>query len=595
MIRKSSTLSALLVHRPLPRLGAVALGLWVSTVATAARGQDPLDDPASDPVEAEADTPPDPESQPTTDREPQAADREEQETESEEQDTDRERQGASKESRAPASAPLDAADEEGAVRTETEEDSKQGGWDVGFSGYFRAPMALGISPRPGPDDPTGEPELQISYGPNRTVDANYFSFAYTRLQEVDWVEFFAHAKRKHVQATIGWMGYWFQTVGFRNPDAAWTPAVAYLTLDTDFELGGIKPNIALSAGSWWPRFGRFEKYDTYTLGMYRQLGEQLRLTVPFTEDFTVTAVQGLGTGRDGSFNILAPPLYQTRVGLNLVHYAHLQFNYKELLEVGLHHNIQITRDPNLLLQTSEGKSYTNARDAGLETFGGEVKVDLPYVGNFWVSPSMVQIRNGWALGEAGVEVVHGLSPEGLAVNYLAWSGSPADSTGSGTLRNLGFLYSNTLSNVLGKSAGGVPEVTASVFGLLVDSSLRLPEGSAITQDRITQFKWGADAEVNPMKWLGVMLRYDLVNYDMDNPGYVFAAITARASVYSHYLSGERIYIQYSRYRYGDNMVLAGRWPWGVPLVAGSDIIQGGTYAGSKPDMDVVRIQADVSF
>src|SRR5690606_32403337 len=248
-------------------------------------------------------------------------------------------------------------------------------------------------------------------------------------QEQDWVELYITAKREHVQATIGYMGFWFQTAGFRNPDASWSPAVAYLTLDTDLDLGGINPNIALSGGAWWPKFGRFEKYDTFTLGQYRQLGEQLKLTIPWTDDFTMTAVQGLGTGRDGSYNILAPPLYQNRVGLNLLHYAHLQFNYKKLFELGLHHNLQVTRDPNLVQQTSEGKSYTNARDAGLATLGGEVKLNLPYAGDFWVSPSFIKIKNGWALGEAGVEVVHGLSPEGLAANYLGWSGSPADSTG----------------------------------------------------------------------------------------------------------------------------------------------------------------------
>lgn len=483
-----------------------------------------------------------------------------------------------------------------ALNAETEADGPpKKKWDVELSGYFRAPMALGFSPRPGPDDPEGEPEMQISYGPNRTVDANYFSFAYTRLQEQDWVELFVSARKKHVQATVGWMGYWFQTVGFRNPDAAWAPAVAYLTLDTDLDLGKIKPNIALSGGAWWPRFGRHEKYDTYTLGMYRQMGEQLKLTIPFSEDFSTTAVQGLGTGRDGSFNILAPPLYQTRVGLNLIHYAHLQFNYKELFELGLHHNIQVTRDPNLVLQTSEGKSYTNAREAGLATLGGEVKLNVPYAGNFWVSPSFVRIKNGWALGEAGVEMVHGLSPEGLAGNYLGWSGSPADSTGTGSLFNLGFLYQNRLSNLLNRPEGGTPEVTVSGFGLLVDAKLALPEGSVIEQDRITQFKWGADAELNPWKWLGLMIRYDVVNYDLNHGGYVFSAISPRISFYSHYMSGERIYLQYSRYRYGDNMVLAGRWPWGVPLVAGSDIIQGGTYAGSRPDMDVVKFQADIQF
>ena len=63
-------------------------------------------------------------------------------------------------------------------------------------------MALGISSRPGPDslDPmtgklVGPPSTQVSYGPNRTVDSNYYSFAYTRLQEQDWAEVFIHARK----------------------------------------------------------------------------------------------------------------------------------------------------------------------------------------------------------------------------------------------------------------------------------------------------------------------------------------------------------------------------------------------------------------
>lgn len=468
-------------------------------------------------------------------------------------------------------------------------------WDVGIGGYFRAPMTLAISRRPGPDDLTGEPQTQISYGPNRTVDSNYYSFAYTRLQERDWAEIFIRARREHVEATIGWMGYWFAGAGFRNPDAAWLPGIAYLSLYTDFELGGIQPDVTLSVGSFWPHFGRFDKYDTFTLGQYRQLGEQLKLAIPFTDDFTTTIVQGFGTGRDGSFNIVAPPPYQDKVGLNLIEYAHLQFNYGKWFEVGLHHNMQWTRDPNLYQQTSAGKSYTNAREAELVTWGGEARVAVPYVGSLWVSPSHVTIKNGWALGEAGVEIVHGLSPESLAVNYLGWSGSPADSTGSGTLFNLGFLYENKLSNVLGQAAGSSPEVTLNVFGLLVDASLDRPEGSLISQNKISQFKWGADVEYNPKKWVGLMARWDEVNYDLNNPGYIFSAITGRLSFYSDFLSGERIFIQYSRYRYGDKMTLAGAWPWGVPLVAGSEIIQGGPYAGSKPDMDVVKLQADIKF
>lgn len=468
-------------------------------------------------------------------------------------------------------------------------------WEFGFKGYFRAPIALGLSNRPGPDNLTGNPELQISYGPNRTVDANYFSFAYTRLQEQDWVELFATAKSKHVEATVGWMGYWFAAAGFLNPDAAWIPGIAYLTINTDFEVGNLKPNIALSGGAWWPRFGRHEKYDTYTLAQYRQIGEQLKITVPFGDDISASLTQGFGTGRDGSFNVLDPPLYQARVGLNLIEYLHLEFKYKKWFQIGLHQNVQWTRDPNLLLSTSADKSYTNAREASLVTFGAEVKASAPYFGNLWISPSVVTVKNGWALGEAGVEVVHGLSPEGLAGNYLAWTGSPSDSTGSGRLFNLGFLYENTLANVLGDTDGAVPRVKLSAFGLLVDSKFDLPDTSSLPWGGMTQFKWGADLEYNPWKWFGIMGRFDSVAYDINRPGYLFSAITARLSFYSDFMSGERIYLQYSRYRYGDKMVLAGLWPWNTPMVPGSDIIQGGPYAGSTPDMDVLRIQADIQF
>jgi hypothetical protein len=141
----------------------------------------------------------------------------------------------------------------------------------------------------------------------------------------------------------------------------------------------------------------------------------------------------------------------------------------------------------------------------------------------------------------------------------------------------------------------LPEVTLNAFGLFTDISLDLPETSIITQDKMGQFKYGADVELQALEWLAFMLRWDEVNYNLDHAGYIFSAITSRVTFSSHYLSGERIYLQYSRYRYGDNMVLSGRWPWGIPMVAGSDILQGGTYSGHKPDMDVVKLQAEVSF
>lgn len=467
-------------------------------------------------------------------------------------------------------------------------------WDITARGYFRAPMAIGISPRPGPDDMDGPSSLQLSHGPTRTVDANYYSFAYTRLQEQDWAEMFVVAKKKHVEAAVGFMGYWFQAVGFRNNDAAWAPGLAYLKLDTDVNVAGVRPNVAFTGGAFWPSFGYFEKYDTYTLGRFRHIGEQLMLTVPLG-DLELSVTQGFGAARDGIYNLLAPPPYQSQVGLGLLHYEHVRVKYKEYVDVGLHFNSQWTRDPNLFVSTTAGKSYSDARKAGIATLGGEVTVKAPRLGKLWVSPSYTRVRNGWALGEGGVELMHSLSAEGFATNYLAWNASPVNSSGSGHTINLGFLYENSLNGVLDRGSSTLPDVTLNVFGLLADAQLDLPERSSLTQTHIGQLKYGADVSVQATEWVSFMLRWDEVNYDLDNPGYVFSAITPRVTFSSHFLAGESIYLQYSRYRYGDAMVLAGKWPWGQALVAGNDIIQGGPYTGHKPDADVVKLQATVAF
>jgi hypothetical protein len=476
------------------------------------------------------------------------------------------------------------------------------GWQTFITGYFRAPLALGVSSRPGPDDPNGPARTQLSYGPNRTVDSNYYSFAYERLQEQDWVELFTHVKHKHAEAVIGWMGYWLQAAtSFRNPDAAWIPGMAYLTLDTDFRAGPVQPNIALTMGAWWPKFGYFEKYDTYTLGRFRQMGEQLKLTVPATPDWTITVLQGIGIGRDGSFNYSVTPLYQSTVGADLITYENVEVTYKDYVDVSIHYNNMWSTDPNLTQQTNPvPKSFQNVQDSNLSVIGAEVNVSAPYAGHLWVSPSYIHVRNGWALG-AGTEVMHGLGGSGVATNYLAWNNVPEDSTGTGTVLNLGVLYENSLSRVLRRRPGDVmPEVTLSAFALITKSKLDLPAGSTLPQkglvnSGLTEFKYGADVTVQPLTWLGFMLRFDTVQMDSDQPGYIYAAITPRLIVSSHFLSGETVYLQYSRYFYGDNILLNPIFPWQQPLVPGASVLQEGPYSGKKPDTDVIKMQATIAF
>ncbi len=99
-----------------------------------------------------------------------------------------------------------------------------------------------------------------------------------------------------------------------------------------------------------------------------------------------------------------------------------------------------------------------------------------------------------------------------------------------------------------------------------------------------------------------MLRGDVVENDLDHPGFIFTTITGRVQFASHFLSSERIYIQYSRYKYGDRTVVNGNWPWDVngypatlPIVAGSNVTQQGPDSGSTPDKNAIKLQAEIAF
>ena len=66
----------------------------------------------------------------------------------------------------------------------------------------------------------------------------------------------------------------------------------------------------------------------------------------------------------------------------------------------------------------------------------------------------------------------------------------------------------------------LPELVFSIFGLYAGSSLDLPSTTSLTQSRLKQFKWGADATLYPLTWLGFMLRGDIVEYDIGYGGYI---------------------------------------------------------------------------
>ena len=148
------------------------------------------------------------------------------------------------------------------------------------AGYFRAPIALGHQLTPGARQPSGPSSTQVSYGPNRTSRLELLRLRVhapagaglggaLRPREEE-------ARRRRRRA--GW-GTGIRRPGTGTHDAAWAPGMAYVR-STRTSRWRVRPNIALTVGAWWPRFGYFEKYDTYTLGRFRQVGDTAEVDCP---------------------------------------------------------------------------------------------------------------------------------------------------------------------------------------------------------------------------------------------------------------------------------------------------------------------------
>ncbi|HTV19512.1 MAG TPA: hypothetical protein VMG12_12590 [Polyangiaceae bacterium] len=453
-------------------------------------------------------------------------------------------------------------------------------WELEFSGYFRAPVAVGTSERPNPDGSGGQ-RLQLSYAPNRVVDADYNSFAYTRLQETDWGELYVTAKRPHVAATIAFMGYWYTWAGYENPKAAWVPAQAWVDLDTDVTLGPLKPHIDLKGGVFWQRWGMFEKYDTYLFGRFHQAGAALEVHVPFAAG-EARLVEGLGTNRNG--------LPDVATGLTLLHYTHLGVSLGKWLDVGAYYNASWTRDPTLFIAPGGvpapppptpgpngepgGGNYPDARAADMSVYGADVHLRLPRIGHTWVAASHIDVKNGWALPSI-VEVMHSPGASGIADNYLGYGD---DGTGSGALTNFALLYENSYRGLRGQSLGMTPDLQLNVFGMLAHVERDLLPDATITPD-VDELKWGSDLTLKLLPWLAFMLRYDTVDVDAGHDGSAFRVLTPRVIFSSHALATESIWLQYSRYFYDDDVVL--------PTSASQPY--------PNPDRNVIKLQANLSF
>ncbi len=486
----------------------------------------------------------------------------------------------------PAPAPAPVAEEATETTTDavavSDGEADYGSWSTEWHGYFRTPFAIGISKRPDPDNlENSDDSLQGSpwWGSNHIYDKekNYYNFGFTRLQEGDWAEILITAKHKHVAATVGGMGWWYQFVGQNRSAAAWFPGLGFITLDTDFDMGGRNANIELRMGAFLEPYAYNGIYDTYLIQRSHLVGEHVKLTIPVSDTFTLALTHGFGANKTGSGSE-DPPIAHT-----LAHYANVIMNIGGKVDLGVYYNSSWSNDPTFyeddtVAATMPG-TFADYSEARMRVMGADVHLRLPTFGHLWAALDFITVKNGWALGEA-IEVMHSPGGAGIAGNFLPNSG-----TGSGSVLNASWIYENSLQGFKGKGVGGdFPDLTFTVFGML--SSASMDDVADGADDSRMQIKGGFDLTFWPKSWVGIMFRYDGVNFGKDYaaaptaagdaPEVKYHVFTPRVIFKSNFISAESLWIQFSKYAFSDD-------------------VNDNYYLEDGPDALVFKMQANIGW
>lgn len=433
--------------------------------------------------------------------------------------------------------------------------------DFAMHGYFRAPLRLGFRGR----DSAKEGEAGYNVHTPWLVDDDYFrsGFAYTRIQESDWSELYFSAGNKHLRGEVALMGSLFSDWARPLLDRQWGISQGSLSYFFNTEGPRGRFRLQVKGGAFWDRFGWLENYDTYMFGRTHQLGGQVRME--FERDrWTFTLLQGVGAHLEA---------IDANQGLTLLNYLHAGVRYRRVVEAGFYFLDARTQDQRQLKELS---------DASMQVYGLEARLHTVLLGRLNLFGSIIKASQAKFLAPA-IEVLHAFGGTGLTENYF---GTESSKNGTGSLWSLAFEHDYSFRALLQKVA---PDSRARVrqgdlrlrwFGLLTYTlSEQVSLDPLVNRDGVLAFKWGTEASWQALSWLALALRYDRVILDVQDDADSFRIVTPRIILTTRWLLGGQIFLQYSRYFYGERVRLR---PGQVALE-------------TQPDTDVLKIQAQLVF
>jgi len=446
----------------------------------------------------------------------------------------------------------------------------------------------------------------------RNPGLSYTDWNYTNTTPGPWAQLNFSYGNSRAAMTIIVGSYSLTTAGYRNLQAQQGIDQAFVTVNFP-EAFGDMGGLVWTVGAFNNRYGTAGKYDggayeTYLFGRTRVAGSTLQANLDLGGPFSLTIEQGLGAkieiqaftnnGVNQVFQIPTPYNDQSHTaagygsvynrdredlpyqgpvpqGSTLVHHYHLGLAYKKLLVFGAHFLQSYTPDDNwnpqndFIPNTSDRLPRRYGPQPGRMTiYGGDIRLSGGVLGEGYLGYSHIGASNVLALADA-IEVLHSFAGWNFKQNFFGRTYDPHTGTyqgpqnESGTVDTILAQYTFSLGalvNYPGNFWGQGPDLNATVFGMLnlVDS-----KGTAASSFKTKKLKYGLDVAYIPLSWVGVGIRGDVVQPDLDatvkdgndegNAGSVrnFKVITPRIVFRTGFLTHETITVQYSHYFLGD--------------------------------------------
>lgn len=422
-------------------------------------------------------------------------------------------------------------------------------WKFDWHGYLRMPVRFHGSP--------------LDARPPYLVDDDYYlsGFAYTRVNETEWAEFFLNAQKDKTRLVVGLFSSKFSDWSETTLQGQGGVATAFVEHEWDFgDDSYLLSKVGIRAGMFWERFGYINAYDTYLFGRTHAAGLALQLTL--ADSWMLRG--GYGAHAD---------VINANQGFTPVAWARFGFA-KRWLDAGLYALKTWTTDSK--------REFSIVEDGDLRVLGADLRATVPYLGPIHLGVAHYKAKNVLFLANS-FELLHSTGGRGLTTHFFG----PDSESGTGEILVTSFDVNwQPWRSVGGGSAEHILRpFSLRFFGMSawVLSEQQSDDPSVNRHDR-HYFKWGSELMYRPksenLKWLFGGLRYDRIILDMDHESLSFRMITPRIGVTP--TQGMEIFLSYSKYFYGDNIRLR---PNQVP----------GDLSVTQPDDSTFKLQAQVSW